>query len=416
MSILDQIKKGKTIISNFSYLSIMELFVLIVPLITYPYLVRVLGKDLYGWVITAQITASYASILVDFGFRRVSAKYISLSRDNPRELGLIVSTIFFLRFILWIISFIIYISVILLVPDYRSQFWIFFVSFGWTLNSLLFPDFYFQGTEKMKYITISSLIVRSIILLCIFIFVQEPSDYIYVPVFWSLSFLISGIWSSYIILFNHKLSLVRPKLKDFIFHFKETTPIFLSDILITLKNNFNYNLIAGILGMSDVVIYDLGSKITNILIKPTMILSQVLFPKMSLSPNIEVAKKILKYLFIASIVIVILANIFLNQIVLFFLDSEIDLAPLRLFLLAPIFMGFSYFIPSSIFVAFGKNKYVMYSTYLSTVTYIILLLVMYLNGWLSSLMNFIILTVISYLSEACVRLYFTSLTFRNHNN
>lgn len=416
MSIFNQIKKGKTIISNFSYMSIMELFILIVPLITYPYLVRVLGENLYGWVITAQITASYASILVDFGFRRVSAKYVSLARNNPRELSLIISTIFLLRFILWIISFIIYISVVLLIPDYRSQFWLFFISFGWTLNSLLFPDFYFQGTEKMKYITISSLIVRSIILLCIFIFVHKPSDYIYVPAFWSLSFLISGIWASYIILFNHRLSFVKPKLKDFIFHFKETTPIFLSDILITLKNNFNYNLIAGILGMSDVVIYDLGAKITNLLTKPTMILSQVLFPRMSLSPNIKIAKSILKYLFIASIIIVILANVFLDQIVLFFLDAKIDLAPLRLFLLAPILMGFSYFIPSSIFVAFGKNKYVMYSTYLSTITYVILLLVMYLNGWLSSLMNFIILTVISYASEACVRLYFTSLTFKNHNN
>ena len=84
LQISEKIKNNKTIFSNFSYLAILEIFVLIAPLITYPYLVRVLGTELYGWVITAQVTASYASIIIDFGFRRVSAKYVASVRDNLR--------------------------------------------------------------------------------------------------------------------------------------------------------------------------------------------------------------------------------------------------------------------------------------------------------------------------------------------
>ena len=86
--ILKSILQNKKLISNFSYLTILEVFILIAPLITYPYLVKVLGRDLYGWVITAQVTASYCSVLVDFGFKRISARHIAKNVDNPLKITL----------------------------------------------------------------------------------------------------------------------------------------------------------------------------------------------------------------------------------------------------------------------------------------------------------------------------------------
>ena len=88
------LKRHAVLFENFTYISILQIFVLVSPLITYPYLVRVLGKELYGWVITAQIIASYCSILVDFGFKRVSARHVAVFRDNKEKLSEIISTIF----------------------------------------------------------------------------------------------------------------------------------------------------------------------------------------------------------------------------------------------------------------------------------------------------------------------------------
>ncbi len=113
------INNHTTIFKNFTYISILEIFILISPLITYPYLVRTLGSELYGLVITAQVIASYAAIVVNFGFRRIGAKDISIYRTNREKLSETLSTIFTIRFILWCLSLIIYILVIKFVPIYN---------------------------------------------------------------------------------------------------------------------------------------------------------------------------------------------------------------------------------------------------------------------------------------------------------
>jgi len=68
--VINKVKKFKgkyrNIISNFSYLSLLQFFNLLVPLITYPYLIRVLGAELYGIVIFAQTVISYFSIFISF--------------------------------------------------------------------------------------------------------------------------------------------------------------------------------------------------------------------------------------------------------------------------------------------------------------------------------------------------------------
>lgn len=76
------VKNNKTIFQNLSFITILQVFVMLVPLVTYPYLIRVLGKELYGYVITAQVVASYCSVFVNFGYRSVSARFVSLNRNS----------------------------------------------------------------------------------------------------------------------------------------------------------------------------------------------------------------------------------------------------------------------------------------------------------------------------------------------
>lgn len=409
------INNHKKIFSNFSYLAILEIFGLVAPLITYPYLVKVLGQELYGWVITAQITASYATILIDFGFRRVSAKYVANSKDNQPELNKVVSTVVIMRIILWIVAFFLYASIIFLIPSYREQSLLFVLSYGLTISSALLPDFYFQGIEQMKYITIINLLTRIVFIGATFVVISAPSQYIFVPVLWSIGYLLGGIYSLYVVFGKHKVQLVRPSLQDYKFHLKETTPIFLSDVMLNLKDKFNYNIMGGLLGMSNVVVYDIGTKIVNLLVKPTWILSTVVFPSMSKKPDVNKTKRILLFLLLSSIFLVGIAYIFLPEIIKFFIHEEIDLSPLRVYLLVPIFTGLSFYIPSGVFVVFGRNRYVLYSTIFSTISYAILLAIMWLNGLLNTVMNFIILTVASYFVETIFRLFLSSKIFRTYS-
>lgn len=408
------INQNKTILSNFSYLALLEIFVLIAPLITYPYLVKVLGLDLYGWVVTGQITASYASILIDFGFRRVSAKHIATVRENIFLLSKVVSSVIVLRAVLWVIAFILYMTIIWIIPTYKERWLLFLFSYGMTFSSMLLPDFYFQGIEQMKYISFVNITTRAIFIAATFFIITTPNDYVFVPLLWSLGYIIGGAYSLYIVFGRHKIHFIFPNISDIKFHLAETAPIFFSDLMINIKDKFNYSLLGAFLGMRDVAIYDIGSKIVSLLAKPTAIFCQVIFPRVSRRPNVATTKKIMGTLLILSIIIVAIVYLFLPQIVSFFIHEKIDLLPLRLFLIVPILTGLSFYIPSAVFVAFGYNKYVLYSTIFSSVCYAVMLAIMWSLGLLTSITSFVILTVLSYFVETLFRLYLSHNIFIRH--
>lgn len=411
MFIVRKYKNNKKLFANFSWLAILEIFILIAPLITYPYLVKVLGRDLYGWVITAQITASYCTVLIDFGFKRISARHIATNSDNPQRMGEVISAILVLRCGLWLLSFIIYFAVVWLIDSYRGQMTLFLYSFLTTLSSVLFLDFYFQGIENMKYITIINIIVRGLFVGATFIIITQPSDYIYVPLLWSIGYVLGGLISIWVAFYKHKLHFTLPKLNILKHHLREGSIIFTSDVMLTIKDKFNYNLLGALVGISDVVIYDIGSKISGLLQKPVSILCTALFPQMAKKPSVERAKKAMLIIVLFSLVAIAITNSFLPLIVRFFIHEDIDLGAIRLYSLAPVIVGLSSFIAINIFFAFGKDKLVLKSTYVTTIGYLALLATMYFCGLLTNVMSFVILTLGAYLIEAIYRIFLCKQVF-----
>lgn len=398
-------KTHKTLIENFSYISILQVFILLTPLITYPYLTRVLGTELYGLVITAQILASYATIVVKFGFDSVSARHISMWREDKAKLSEIMASILSMRFLLWIVSLVIYIGIVFAIPIYREHLLLFLYSFGLTLNVLLFPQFFFQGIERMKFITYINLGIQSIFILLIFIAIKSPSDYLLVPLLHSIGYLTGGIASLIIIYKSYSLTFKLPTVAQAEYYLKDAFPLFATDAVCTIKDKLGYLLLGVYVSMSDVVIYDVGSKLTSLAVQPLMIINTVIFPKMAKSHNNNYYRKFGILIFSAIVAIVILINIFLHPIVHLLLGKDVPLTPIRLFLLSPIFLGIGSYIGSSLIVARGYNKYMFYSILVTTSAYILTLAIVFLTGHANKVMSFIVMTVIAYLVEMLYRLW-----------
>ena len=157
--------------------------------------------------------------------------------------------------------------------------------------------------------------------------------------------------------------------------------------------------------VSDVVIYDLGSKFMNVVSKPVSIVATVLFPKMAKDRNYLIFKKILLILVVITVFIVTILNLFLPQVVHLFIDGEINLLPIRLYLIAPILVGASSFISSNLILALGYTKYILSSIIFTTIIYLILLSYMYFMGYLTTVTAFVTLAVLSYLGELTYRLW-----------
>lgn len=406
--VISLFSNNKQLIGNFSYITLLEVFLLLAPLITYPYLVRVLGIDNYGLIITAQVLASYASKIIDFGSNRVCAKHVSINRASKAKLSEIVSSVLVVRTVLWLICFAIYMAVVLVVPNYKSYIVLFLCSYFLTLNEVLFPQYFFQGMERMKYISIINIIVKLLFILLVFVLVKNESDMSIVPLMYAIGYALAGIFSMHIITSRMGLKLYIPSIEEMRIYVKDSLPIFATDMICTIKDKLSYFIIGAYCGMGEVVIYDLGLKINGLLIKPTQIVSTVLFPRFAKNRNTKQLKTITFWVFVFAVAMVALTNVFLPFIVKFFIDESIDLIPLRIFSLAPIVLSVSSFLSSNFFVAFGYNKYLLYSIIVTTIVYIVTLVIMLITHNLGTIYSFVILALISYLAELVYRLLMTS--------
>ena len=77
MFFFEKLMRNKTVLVNFSYLSILQIFTIVFPLLTYPYLLRVVGLELYGVLVFAQTIISYVSLVINFGFNMSGARNVA---------------------------------------------------------------------------------------------------------------------------------------------------------------------------------------------------------------------------------------------------------------------------------------------------------------------------------------------------
>lgn len=398
------VKRNKTILENMSWVTVVEVFILIAPLITYPYLVKVLGMELYGIIISAQVLASYATIIIDFGSNSVVAKHVSINRNNKEMLSEIVCSVFTVRSFLWLVCLPIYCAVVFLVPVYRGYWVLFLISYGLTLNDVLFPRYFFQGIENMRISSIINIAIKLFFILLVFVLVKEVSDYLMVPILYTLGYALAGVVSMYIVFGRMKIHFAIPPVKRMMVYVKDSSAIFATDLICTIKDKFNYILLGGFSGMANVVVYDLGIKLNVIIVKPVQIIGQVLFPRFAKTKNSKKLNQMTLVVFILALLSAIVVNIFLPWIVDFFLHTEIDLLPLRIFTLAPVFLSVSSFLSSNFFIAFGYNKYMLYSILVTTGAYLVALGFVAFTHQLSSVYSFVSISLFSYFIEFVYRM------------
>jgi O-antigen/teichoic acid export membrane protein len=301
---------------NISYLSFLQGFNLILPLITYPYLIRVLGKDTYGLVVLVQAIVGYLVILVNFGFSISATREISLNRNDIVKKSEIISSVFQIKIILLIVSFLI-LGFLLLAIDWTHGYKVlFFLSMWACFYDVVFPIWYFQGIEQMKYITIISLISRLLFLCLIFVFIKSSADYLFVPLLNGIGALIAGVVSLAIIFGKHKIKFKIQPINVLKYYFKSTLTFFISNISINLYVNTNKVIVGAFLGLTEVSYYDLAEKITNVLKIPQGILSQSIFPKISKEKNVNFIRKAFRVSVLMNVALILCVLIFSKYIIL----------------------------------------------------------------------------------------------------
>lgn len=206
------ISKSKILIGNISSLFVLQAANYIFPLIMLPYLVRVLGPDKFGLYIFAQIFIQYFIIFTDYGFNYTATRQISIERDNIEQCSKIFSAVMMIKLGLTIVSFGLLTAIIFIFPKFGSDWLLYYSAFLLVVGNAIFPQWLFQGMERMRYITIINIIVRTIGLAALFIFIKTETDYILAVLIVSLTSVMIGLVGLVSAILIFRLRLILPSI------------------------------------------------------------------------------------------------------------------------------------------------------------------------------------------------------------
>lgn len=220
----------KILVNNIFSLSFLHGLNYLLPMLMVPYLLRVLGSELYGILALATSTMTIFMVLSDYGFNLTATKRVSVNRNNFHQLKNIYSSVLGVKFLLLLFCFLGLILLSNSVEKIHIMKHVYFASFGTVLGSVLYPVWFFQGIEKMKYLAIIDGISKFISYSSIFLVVKRPEDYLLVPLIISSGSILTGILAQTFIYFRFKLFLTLQPVNSYLNQLKDGWHVFISSI------------------------------------------------------------------------------------------------------------------------------------------------------------------------------------------
>lgn len=358
---------AKTVINNFAWLSVLQIAGYIFPLISIPYLAKVIGVDGFGKIAFASAVIIWIQTITDWGFNFTATRDVAKNKNDKLMVSEIFSNVLWSRILLMIISFVVLSILIVLIPLFKDNYLVIFASFLMIPGHICFPDWFFQAVEKMKYITILNLLFKLLFTLSIFLVVKEKDDYLWQPILISLGYVVCGMISMYIILVRWKIELNRFSFAKVMKTIRSSTDVFINNLTPNLYNSFSVMLLGFCGGSQANGLLDGGNKFVNIATQFQTTLSRAFFPYISRKEDkIGLFARINN---ICSILLCVILFVFAPTIIHLMLSEEFEgsIVILRLLAISLIFTGLSNTYGTNYLIVRHKEKILRNLTLISAV-------------------------------------------------
>ncbi|NPA55982.1 MAG: oligosaccharide flippase family protein [Epsilonproteobacteria bacterium] len=216
----------KKLISNFSYLLILEIANYIIPFVAMTYIIRIIGVDNYGLINFSYVVISYFGLFIDYGFKMIIIKDISFYRNSTQKVSLLFSKMYISKLLLFVVASGIF-AILLLYPKFYIHKEVFIFSYLMIFAQMFFPTWFFQAIEKMKFIVIFDVSIRILYLVAIFTYIKAPQDYVYIPLLNAIAIFIVAIGANIFIWHKYNLRFILPKTRSIVRFFKRILSFYL---------------------------------------------------------------------------------------------------------------------------------------------------------------------------------------------
>ena len=185
----------RTFLGNTAALMIMQAVKFLFPLITLPYLARMLEPDAYAvraYVVSYMV---FIQTLIDFGFAQYGTKLIAENAHDPQAMSSISTDVFVAKLLLALLGAATTLASAAFIPILGDNLAFVALSFGAIAAKSLLPDFVLQGLENMTAIAVRFSITQVIAVILIFLFVKEPSQLNLVAAFEGIASVVALAWT-----------------------------------------------------------------------------------------------------------------------------------------------------------------------------------------------------------------------------
>ena len=323
---IKKILKSK-VFSNGIYLYILQMFNTVIPLLTLPYITRILGDSQYGVFSKTFNYITYFQALVEYGFTLAGARKLSLC-NTKEERDKIFSSIIYSKILLTLVSLCAVAVLSFTVTKTQTQTLCMLILALMLVAEVFMQTWVLQGMQYMRPIMIVSVTSRLISTLCIFLFVKKTSDLLLYAALFVSTNLITAFLGTVIVFKKFKLRFIRLGFSDIGFALKDGWPLFTTSFASRVCSGFAITALGFFCTDAIVGGYSAVQKIPYILVMMFAPIGQAIYPFIcrlyvdDLSKGVKTLKKIAAVVLGACLLGVVMIILLKNWLISLVLGKE----------------------------------------------------------------------------------------------
>jgi PST family polysaccharide transporter len=266
---------------NIAALSVVQFLNYVAPLITIPYLVRILHPAQFGLLSFSQGIVLCFCVITDYGFDFTATRAIAANRHDGAAIRRIAWTTLCAKFLLLFASACALALLVATVPKLRETPQLFVASFLYVLGTAIFPVWLLQGLEELKVAALAMCIARMLIVPALFLFVQHAGDYVIAAALQASVEVIATVIAVPIMWRRVDLRWVAPTRRDLLQAFKIGWPLFLSASTLYLSASSTPLILGFVSTKAEVGYYSAAEKLIRACTALLSPATQALYPRIA---------------------------------------------------------------------------------------------------------------------------------------
>lgn len=360
--------KQKSVKINFLMNIILNMSSLIFPIITFPYVSRILLPVGTGKVSFVTSVVSYFAMLANLGIPTYGIRACAKVRDNKEELSRIVHELFIINIITSTISYLLLFGTVMLIPTLRQEKLLFVVVSSTIILNTMGMEWLYKSLEQYAYITVRSIVFKFVALILMFAFVHTERDYV---IYGGISVFASVASNIFNFINVHRHISIRPvgnyNLRR---HLKAVAVFFAMSCATTIYTNLDTVMLGFMKGSEEVGYYNAAVKIKGVLLSIVTSLGAVLLPRCSyfvekgmIDEFKRISSKAINFVFLFATPVMVYFILFAKQGIYFLSGSAYAdaIIPMKIIMPTILLIGLTNILGIQILVPLGKEKFVLYS-------------------------------------------------------